>query len=149
MNGGDYLLLGSEDYLEEAKKRINEDETYAELAKDIKDSYTLVMQAESAKGINETLILGFEITNGKMTDVWRGDRKTDFILSAKYGDFVDILTGKLNVTKAFITRKLKIKGSLARLLKTSKATERFVDVLRTIPTEFEGEYQGRSTTESE
>lgn len=135
--------------MEEAKKKINEDSTYAELARDLKESYTLVMQAEPNKGVKETLVLGFEIANGKMTEAWRGERKTTFILSASYGAYVDILTGKLNVTKAFITRKLKIKGSLARLLKTSKATERFVDVLRTIPTEFEGEYQGRSTGKAE
>jgi len=104
------------------------------------------MQAEPDKGISEPLVLGFEIENGTMTDVWRGDRKTDFILQATYGNFVDILTGNLNITKAFLTRKLKIKGNLARLLKTSKATERFVEVLQSIPTEFEGEYQSRSTT---
>lgn len=140
MNGGDYILLGCDDYLEEARKRVNEDSKYEELAKEVNDSYTLVMEAEPTKGIPNSMVLGFQISEGKMTDIWRGDRKTDFILSAKYGDFVDILTGNLNVTKAFITRKLKIKGSLARMLKTSKATERFVEVLQTIPTEFEGDY---------
>lgn len=139
------MLLGSEEYLEEAKKRINEDSTYADLARDVEDSYTLVFQAEPAKGITESLVLGFQISHGKMADAWRGDKRTDFILSAPYGVFVDILTGRLNVTRAFIMRKLKIKGSLARLLKTSKATERFVEVLQTIPTEFEGEYQEKST----
>jgi putative sterol carrier protein len=140
MNGGDCILLGCDDYLEEARKRVNEDSQYEELAKEVNDSYTLVMEAEPTKGISNSMVLGFQISEGKMTDIWRGDRKTDFILSAKYGDFVDILTGNLNVTKAFITRKLKIKGSLARMLKTSKATERFVEVLQTIPTEFEGDY---------
>ena len=119
---------------------------YAKLAENVNDSYTLIMQAEPTKGVEKTLVLGFKISRGTMEDAWRGDRKTDFILQASYGNYVDILTGRLNVTKAFITRKLKIKGSLSRLLKTSKATERFVEVLRTIPTEFEGEYKERSTT---
>lgn len=127
--------------MEEAKKRVNEDATYEELAKSVDDSYTLVMQAEPAKGVSQSLVIGFKISQGKMTDIWLGDKKTDFILSAPYGVFVDILKGNLDVTRAFITRKLKIKGSLARLLKTAKATERFVDVLKTIPTEFEGKYQ--------
>lgn len=97
------------------------------------------MQAEPAKGVNESLVIGFHISHGKIKDIWLGDKKTDFILSAPYSVFVAILKGNLDVTRAFITRKLKTKGSLARLLKTSKATERFVNVLRTIPTEFEGE----------
>ncbi|MBU7018237.1 MAG: SCP2 sterol-binding domain-containing protein [Theionarchaea archaeon] len=126
--------------MEEAKKRINEDADYAELAKDVEDSYTLVLDAEPAKGVPEPLVIGFHISQGKMIDIWLGDRKTSFILSAPYGVFVSILKGNLDVTKAFIMRKLKIQGSLARLLKTAKATERFVDVLRTIPTDFEGAY---------
>lgn len=139
------MLLGSEEYLEEAKKRINQDSMYKDLAKNVEDSYTLVMQAEPSKDVSKSLVIGFTISNGTLTDIWLGDKKTDFILSAPYGVFVSILTGKLDVTKAFITRKLKIKGSLARLLKTSKATERFVDVLREIPTDFEGEYSNKST----
>ena len=134
------MKLGSNEYLEEAKKKINEDTLYADLAKDVEDSYTLVLDAEPAKGVPVPLVIGFHISHGKMTDIWLGDRKTTFILSAPYGVFVSILKGNLDVTKAFIMRKLKIQGSLARLLKTAKATERFVDVLRTIPTEFEGVY---------
>ena len=139
------MILGSNQYLDEAMRKINEDEKYAKLTQGVEDSYTLVLQAQPSKGIPEDLVLGFAISKGKMTEIWLGNKKTDFILSAPYGVFVDILTGKLDVTRAFIMRKLKIEGSLARLLKTSKATEQFVEVLKTIPTEFEGEYQSRST----
>ncbi len=138
------MLLGSEEYLAEVKKRINEDKEYEKLAKNVNDSYTLLLQAEPDKGIPEDVIVGFTIENGKMTDIWRGDRKTNFILSAPYGVYVDIITGKLNVNKAFITRKLRVKGSLPKLLKTAKATDRLVEVLRGIPTEFEGAYKDRS-----
>ncbi|MFX1533610.1 MAG: SCP2 sterol-binding domain-containing protein [Promethearchaeota archaeon] len=142
------MLLGSEEYLAEAKKRINEDEEYEELAKNVNDSYLLVFLPEADKGIKEKLVVGFNIVNGKMSDIWNGEKETSFILSANYGAFVDILTGKLNVNRAFISRKLKVKGSLPRLLKTSKATERLVEVLRAIQTEFEGDYSKRSISKT-
>lgn len=138
------MLLGSDEYLQEFKKRLNEDKEYEKLAKSVNDSYTLYLKEEPKKGITEPLIVGFTVENGKITDVWRGERKTNFILMAPYGVYVDILTGKLNVNRAFIMRKLKVKGSLPRLLKTSKATERLVEVLRTIPTEFHGDYSKKS-----
>ena len=141
------MKLGSDKYLEEAKKRVNEDAPYKELAKNVDDSYTLILGAEPLKGVDESVVIGFTISHGEMTDIWRGEKKTSFILAAPYGVFVDILTGNLDVNRAFITRKLKIKGSLARLLKTAKATERFVDILRTIPAVFEGGYKERSITE--
>ncbi len=138
------MKLGSDEYLKEAQKRINEDPLYEKLGKDVEDSYTLVLEAEPPKGVDTSVIIGFSIVHGKMADIWLGSRKTTFILEAPYGVFIDILTGKLDVNRAFIMRKLKIKGSLARLLKTAKATERFVEVLRTIPSEFEGDYKERS-----
>ncbi|MHA1166888.1 MAG: SCP2 sterol-binding domain-containing protein [Candidatus Hodarchaeales archaeon] len=123
---------------------MNKDSKYSELAKDVKDSYSLVFSPEPDKAVNEGLIIGFSIENGKMTDIWTGERQTSFVLTAKYGVFVDILTGKLNVNRAFISRKLRVKGSLPRLLKTSKATERLVEVLREIPTEIKGDYSTKN-----
>ncbi len=141
------MFLGSEEYVDEAKKRINADAKYQELAKNVNDSYTLIFLPEPNKGVKEKVVLGFTIANGKMTEKWIGEKPTSYIMTAPYGVYVDILTGKLNVNRAFISRKLKVKGSIPRILKTARATERLVDVLATIPTEFAGDYQDKSTTD--
>ena len=51
-----------------------------------------------------------------------------------------ILRGKLDPNKAFTMRKLKIRGNLLQLLRGSDSTLRWVAILQTIPSEFEGEY---------
>jgi len=140
------MFLGTEEYVDEAEKRINADVKYQELAQKVNDSYSLIFLPEPNKGVEKKLVLGFTITNGKMTEKWIGERPTSFIMSAPYGVYVDILIGKLNVNRAFISRKLKVKGPLPRLLKTARATERLVQVLGTIPTEFAGDYKDKSTT---
>jgi putative sterol carrier protein len=149
MTGGDVamanrMLLGSDQYLAEFQKRLNADKEYAELAKGVDDLYTLVLQAEPDKGVTETLTVGFVIKGGKMTDMWKGERETSFVLSAPYGVWVDILLGKIGANRAFITRKLRIVGNMPRLLKTAKATERLVELLRTMPTSFHGKYVNQS-----
>ncbi len=63
------------------------------------------------------------------------------MLSGPYGVWVDILRGVLGPTKAFLMRKLRVRGSMMRLLKTSDSTMRWLEILRTIRTEFEGEYE--------
>lgn len=141
---GDRMELGSEDYLTLFKERINSDDEYEKLAKTVDDSYTLILQAEPEKGVSDTMIVGFEIKEGKMTDLWTGERDTSFILSARYRVWVDILLGKIGANRAFITRKLKIKGNMPRLLKTAKATDRMVQLLRELPTTFHGEYEEHS-----
>ncbi|MFW9769456.1 MAG: SCP2 sterol-binding domain-containing protein [Candidatus Thorarchaeota archaeon] len=138
------LELGSDEYRSEFRKRINSDQEYAKLASSVEDSYTLVLQAEPDKGVPDTRIVGFEIKQGKMTDIWTGEKDTSFILSAPYRVWVDILLGKIGANRAFITRKLSIKGNMPRLLKTAKATDRLVTLLREVPTEFHGEYNNQS-----
>jgi putative sterol carrier protein len=138
---GNRTELGSDEYLKKFKKKINADEEYEKLAKSVDDSYTLILQGDPEKGINDTMIVGFEIKEGKMTDLWTGERETSFILSARYRVWVDILLGKIGANRAFITRKLKIKGNMPKLLKTAKATDRMVQLLREIPTTFHGEFE--------
>ena len=138
------LELGADEYRSLFKEKINSDAEYASVGSTVDDSYTLILQAEPDKGVTDTMIVGFEIKNGKMTDIWTGERDTSFILSAPYRVWVDILLGKIGANRAFITRKLKIKGNMPRLLKNAKATDRLVALLREIPTEFHGKYIEKS-----
>ncbi|MCR4406094.1 MAG: SCP2 sterol-binding domain-containing protein [Anaerolineae bacterium] len=134
------MKLGSPEYLEEVKRRSNADATYCEMIKDEHESYTLVIQAEPKKGVNETLTIGFQVDHGQIPEIWIGERPTTFTLAGPYGVWVDILRGVLGPNKAFTMRKLKIKGNFLQLLKGADSTIRWVEILRTIPTEFEGEY---------
>jgi len=130
----------SSEYLEEAKKRTNSDEQYLELAKDEYASYTFVIKAEPEKGVDKDMVIGYVVEDGRIADIWIGERKTDFTITGKYEIWVNVLLGKLGATKALMMRKLKVKGNLLKLMKYTKPTLRWLEILRTIPTEFHGEY---------
>ena len=134
------MKLATLEYLEEAKARSNADEEYLELAKDNNESYTLVLAPEPDKGVPEQLVIGFDNLDGKMNECWVGQRPTLFTLTGPYGVWVDILRGKMGATKAITMRKLKTQGPFLQLLQGANRIIRWVEVLRTIPTEFEGEY---------
>lgn len=134
------MKLASLEYLEEVKRRSNADPTYLELAKGNNESYTLILEAEPAQGVNETTIIGFDNHDGRMNEVWLGQRPTQFTLSAPYGVWVDILRGKIGATKAITMRKLKTQGPFLQLLQGANRILRWVEILRTIPTEFAGNY---------
>jgi hypothetical protein len=138
------MKFGSMEYLEEVRRRSNGDAEYQRLAKDECDSYLMVVHAEPDKAVPHTLRIGYAADHGTITDVWIGERKTDFVLSGPYGVWVRVLTGDLDPNKALMMRKLKVKGNLLRLLRTADATIRWLQVLQTIPTEFEGQYIAQS-----
>jgi len=134
------LKLGSPEYMQEVVKRTNSDAKYLELSKDENEIYTLVLEAEPEKGVAEALTLCYRIENGKIAEVYPTEREATFRLSAPYGIWVEILTGKLGANKALMTRKLKVKSNFMKLLKYSEGVLRWVEILKTLPTEFEGQY---------
>ena len=134
------MKLGTPEYMQEIVKRTNSDAKYLELSKDQNEIYTLVLEAEPEKGVAETLTLCYRIENGKIVEVYPTEREATFRMSGPYGIWVDILTGKLGANKALMTRKLKVKGNFMKLVKYSDGVLRWVEILRTLPTEFEGQY---------
>ena len=134
------MKLASLEYLGEVKKRSNADPEYLELAEGHNASYTLVLEPEPEKDVSEQIVVGFDNVDGKINEVWLEQRPTQFTLSAPYGVWVDILRGKMGPTKAIASRKLQTQGPFLQLLQGANRIIRWVEVLRTIPTEFEGGY---------
>lgn len=134
------MKLGSAEYMQEVVRRSNADEKYRAMAKGQYETYTLVLEAEPDKGVEEPVIVGFDCQDGEFVDIWQGARPTLFTLSAPYGIWVDILRGKLGATKALTMRMLRVQGPFLQLLKGANRVLRWVEILCTIPTEFEGDY---------
>ncbi len=134
------MKLASLAYLEEAKRRSNMDAAYLELAKGNNESYTLVLEPDPTQDVTSQIVIGFDNVDGKMNEVWEGLRATQFTLSAPYGVWVDILRGKMGATKAITMRKLRTQGPFLQLLQGANRIIRWVEILRTIPTEFQGKY---------
>ena len=134
------MKLASPEYMEEAKRRSNSDLQYLQLAKGTNESYTLVLEPEPAHGVQEQIVIGFDNVDGKMNRYWVGQRPTHFTLSAPYGVWVDILRGKMGPTTAITMRKLRTQGPFLKLLQGASRITRWVEILRTIPTDFEGNY---------
>jgi len=111
------MEFASKEYLKEVMKKSNADEKYLELAKGEDAGYTFIIQAEPQKGVEKDIVLGYTVEDGVTTDIWLGERKTDFAISGKYSVWVNILTGKMGVTRAFLMRKLKVRGNLMKILK--------------------------------
>ena len=134
------MKLGTPEYMDEVVKRTNSDAKYLELSKGENEIYTLVLEAEPEKGVTENLTLCYKMEDGKIVEIFPTEREATFRLLAPYGIWVDILTGKLGANNALMTRKLKVKGSFMKLLKYSDSVLRWIEILRALPTEFEGQY---------
>jgi putative sterol carrier protein len=135
------MKFGSLEYMEAFRRAMVGDTVYRELAKGESGSYTFVIEPDPSRGAAERCVMGYREDNGEVTEVWEGERPTEFKLAGPYRVWVDILRGELGPIRAMTMRKLKISGDLVKLVTSStKATLRMVEVLRSLPTEFDGEF---------
>ncbi|HEU13027.1 MAG: SCP2 sterol-binding domain-containing protein [Thermoplasmata archaeon] len=134
------MRFGSEEYLKKVMEVTNSDERYSEMVRNEDATYTFLIEPEPENGVRDGITLGYSMKGGKMVDIWLGERETDFVISGRYGIWVDLVTGRTGVTSAFLQRKLRIRGEFSRILRLSKPTEYWIQLLRRIPTEFDGIY---------
>ena len=140
------MRLCSPEYMQEVMQRSNADAKCRALAKGQNETYTMILEAEPAKRVAQPVMASFEARDGEIVHVWLGTRPSTFTLSAPYGTWVDVLSGKLGATTAITMRKLKVQGPFLQLLKGAERTLRWVEILRTIPTELEGQYTQHNLT---
>jgi len=159
------LEFGSEAYMQELMKRVNSDPVFPDLRKTGRNAtYTLRLEREPENGVRADLMFGFEVVDGKIKEVWTGGNRTtqftDLVFSGKYGVWVDLLRDRLKITDALLARKLTLRGETDEIygptvwmspgplfgMSLTAATERIVEIARSIPTEFHGKYGSQSVT---
>lgn len=136
------LKFLSEQYMEEAIKRTRENSEYQKASKGFDDTVAFIVEPEPGKGINERRIVGTVLPQA--TEYWMDDRPVTFTFISHYSVYVDIMTGKLDALRAITKGTLKLKGPMFKILRYVKGTNLWIETLRTIPTEFEGDFADRS-----
>jgi putative sterol carrier protein len=124
------------DALAEALKR---DQVYQEKAKGFDSSYQFVVEPVPERGVTERRACGLNLP--QCDETWEGERPdSDYVMTASYDVFHKIMTGQIGATWAMTTRKAKLKGNMAKLLRYTGAINRYVEILGQMDTEFEGDY---------
>ena len=136
------MKVGSPEYPAEVQRRTNSDAEYLQMAKNENESYTMIMEADPKHGVLSSVIIGYQAKEGKIVDIWSGKRLTTFMIFGPYGVWVDILRGKLGPRKAFFMHNLKVRGNFLKTLSKSRndSVIRWLKILQSIPTAFEGDY---------
>ena len=73
-------------------------------------------------------------------EYWMDDRPVTFTFHSPYSAYIDLMMGRLDAIRAITKGVLKLKGPMTKILRYVKSTNLWVDILRSIPTEFEGAF---------
>lgn len=130
-------IFPSNEWLYRLEEKLNEDKKYAAIA--AKWEGDISVEIEPSGNLKESIIYYLDLWHGKcrrvsiLNDV--NEEKSAFILSASYDHIAQIMQGKLDPMQAMLTRKLKVKGNMAIMMRNVPTVLDFVRCAREVTTE--------------
>jgi len=81
-----------------------------------------------------------DLWHGKCRDACivpsRDAKKAEFVYEGKYSNWKKLIAGELDPIQAVMTRKFKLSGNLAKVMRYTKAASELVKTASRVPTEF-------------
>jgi putative sterol carrier protein len=132
-------IFATQAWLDESASLLNNDPEYAEGAKDYEGDYLYIVEADE---LQPTPIYYYvDLYHGKCRKATIVNNptevKAEFEMSAPYSIWKKILQGELDGNKALMTRKLKIKGNMTKLMKSTKPATAYFKALTPLKTDFD------------
>ena len=130
-------LYGSTEWLNKFKEAINNSEEFRKASSKLNTSNLIVTEID---GLPKPAYVWMDIQGGIMKEwaylVNGNERKSDFTFTGDYYSWKAICRGELDVLKAVVTGKVKLKGNKLKLLKQQKSSMALLGVMKSLKTEF-------------
>ena len=136
-------VMGSPEWVATFEKLIQEDEQYKDVAKTWEGSVVIHILANPSVGLESDIYM--------LMDLWHGDcrsvrlvpeeigKSADYVLTGELERWQSVMKKELDVVKAMMQGKIKLKGSLPEIVRYVKASIRLVDLSAQIDTTFHTE----------
>jgi putative sterol carrier protein len=133
-------ILGTPAWIAIYESLIGSDAEYKKLAQGWEGGVVIHITADAAVGLDDDMYL--------LIDLWHGDCRGvrlvptqageggDYVLTAAYDRWKQVMTGELDVVKGLMQGKIKLKGHLPTIVRYNKAAVRLVELVATINTIF-------------
>lgn len=131
-------VFATQEWLDEIAKLLNEDPAYAEGAKDWEGDFLYIIEPDEVEP--NTGYYYIDLYHGKCRKAVMlkdpSEVKAEFELSATYSNWKKILSGELDGNKAMMTRKMKFKGNITKVMRQTKAGQAYAKALAPLKTEY-------------
>jgi len=132
-------LFPSAEWLKAFEEKLNDDENYARIAKNWEGD--IMFNIEPDGPLTTPMKLYLDLWHGECRKAFIADEELEsklkpaYVLSAPYANFARIIKGELDPMQAMITRKLRVKGSMAYMMRNVPVVLDFVRCAQEVDTE--------------
>lgn len=134
----------SDEYVHAVMDVLNTDEQYAQIAKRWEGDILFVIEPDKeVESTDLPMTLYFDLWHGKCREVRVIDPQVEevpdaaFTLTAPQANYLQVLRGELDPMQAMITRRLKVEGSMAYMLRNVPTVLDFVRCCSSVEIEIE------------
>ncbi len=128
----------TDEWIKAFRDQLNASEAYAKSAKDWEGDFIFVIEGDKTYPNTSYFFVG--LLHGKCTDAAMvasaEERPAQYILSGSYSTWRKVMEGTQDPIQAMMTRKLKLKGNLMKVMRYPKAAKDMVDSVQRVDSEF-------------
>ena len=125
------------------KDEINKSSVYRQAGKGWKWTVGLVVEAEPDKNFPEAKGVFMDLFEGEARDIKMVSDaeagKADFVITAPYSRWKQVMQKELDPTKGMMQGKLKLKGDLPTIVRYTKASQELTVCTTRVPTQWPDE----------
>lgn len=131
-------IFGSAEWLRAFHEAINASKSYEEAAKTWEGDFYFVVEPEGS--MTEPVYYYLDLWHGKSRGAFvvkdESEMWPEFVISAPLGVWKKVIEKKLDPIQGLITRQLKLKGNLGKIMRAVKAAQELVSCTTKVSTEF-------------
>jgi len=128
----------SDEWVKALKDKINESEAYRSAARTWEGDFYFIVEPEGS--LKERVILYMDLWHGECREAFvvpdESTRNPEFRISAPVSAWKKVITKQLDPIQAMMTRQLKLKGNMMKIMRAVKAAQELVNCCTQVPTEF-------------
>ncbi|HIE38297.1 MAG TPA: sterol carrier protein [Anaerolineales bacterium] len=128
----------SDEWIKALSAQLNASEAYEKSARDWEGDFVFVVEPDDA--YPETAYLFLALYHGKSPDAAmvasEDEREVEYVLRAPFSTWRQVIEGKLDPIQGMMTRKLKLKGNMMKIMRYPKAAQEIVACCARVPTDF-------------
>lgn len=134
-------LFPSPEWVDAFKDAVNANESYQKSAAKWEGDFYFIVSAGG--GLKEPATFYLDLWHGECREAYMVDdpseKQPQFVVEGTVDVYRQIFRGKLDPIKALVSRKLKLKGNLGKIMRSVKATLDLVNSASTIDTVYPDE----------
>ncbi|MFQ5839004.1 MAG: SCP2 sterol-binding domain-containing protein [Thermoplasmata archaeon] len=128
----------SQEWIEVFMEKLNSNKDYEEAAKDWEGDFLFIAKPEG--NLKEKVAFHVDLWHGKCRSARmlspEEELRTAFTYEGPYGNWIKLINKEIDPIRGLLTGKFKLKGSMMKVMRYTKAAKLLVETASQVPTEF-------------